>query len=371
MRHPAITRSARMLSRTSAIVLGSLIVTAALTAQTPIGSPVTTEIVDISQGPGSRIASYTAMPLIVAAGDINGPVYRDQAFVNNRGNGYDGVVSLQLNAPNATYICTGTLLWTGLDILTAAHCPAAPGVTSVIANFFPGPFGNAAQVQIASTSWSIKPGYDPAASAIQANDLAIIHLPTLAPVGATRYELFGGDPIGRVFDVVGFGARGSNGVGATESPSFTARRHGYNAFELTWGDLFGPQFDPILLADFDDGTATHDAHCKWFDLCQRGVANEANTAGGDSGGPAFIDGRIAGVTSFGVCFKFRSDTSTNPCSAPPDLDGTLNSSFGELSGWVRPDALWVQQNVVPEPSTWLLLATGLGVIGLVARRRAS
>src|SRR6476661_2138813 len=121
--------------------------------------------------------NYDAEARIVAAGDIQAPPYLD-AWINNRGAGYDGVVSLQINTPGGLYICSGSLLWSGMDILTAAHCPyAGGGATSITANFFPGPFGNTSQIQITSSSWSIKPGYNPAGSAVQANDLAVIHLP--------------------------------------------------------------------------------------------------------------------------------------------------------------------------------------------------
>lgn len=309
--------------------------------------------------------SYDAEQRIVAAGNIQAPPYID-AYINNRGTGYDGVVSLQINTPGGTFICTGSLLWSGVDILTAGHCPnAGGGATSIIANFFPGPAGNTSLVQIASSSWSVKPGYDPLGSAVQANDLAVIHLPTAAPDFVDRYTLYAGDPFSAAFDVVGFGRRGSDGLGATDAASFTARRHGYNLFDFDLGDAFGSMYDGILMADFDDGTATHDASCFWFGVCQRGVAGEANTAGGDSGGPAFINGQIAGVTSFGIRFR---DLPNYPGS-PPDIDATLNSSFGEMSGWVQPDAVWISSVTAPEPSTLVLFASGFLFVGVAARRR--
>lgn len=307
--------------------------------------------------------SYDAETRIVASGDIQSPPYLD-AYINNRGAGYDGVVSLQINTPGGTYICSGSLLWTGLDVLTAGHCPSAGGgATSITANFFPGPFGNTSQVQITSSSWSIKPGYVPGGSAVQANDLAVIHLPTAAPDNVNRYSLYTGDPFGAVFDVVGFGARGSNGLGATISPAFTARRHGYNVFDFGLDQFFGAQYAGILMADFDNGTQTNDASCFWFGICQRGVAGEANTAGGDSGGPAFINGQIAGVTSFGIRFNAPGYP-----GSPPDIDATLNSSFGEMSGWVQPDAVWINSVAAPEPSTLVLFASGFLLVGIMVRR---
>ncbi len=41
--------------------------------------------------------------------------------------------------------------------------------------------------------------------------------------------------------------------------------------------------------------------CFLYDVCDAGLGNaEANTAPGDSGGPSFVNGRIAGVTSYGL-----------------------------------------------------------------------
>ena len=46
--------------------------------------------------------SYEAEPRIVASGNIQSPPFLD-AWVNNRGAGYDGVVSLQINTPGGTF----------------------------------------------------------------------------------------------------------------------------------------------------------------------------------------------------------------------------------------------------------------------------
>ena len=55
-----------------------------------------------------------------------------------------------------------------------------------------------------------------------------------------------------------------------------------------------------MLADSDDGTPAHDVFGALFNLPDLGLGiNEACSAQGDSGGPAFIDGKIAATVDFG------------------------------------------------------------------------
>lgn len=73
-----------------------------------------------------------------------------------------------------------------------------------------------------------------------------------------------------------------------------------------------------LVSDFDDGTSTFDTLGTLGIRTHLGVssiAEESTSAGGDSGGPLFIDGKIAGITSHGA-------------SLLPDF---INRSFGELA----------------------------------------
>ena len=79
---------------------------------------------------------------------------------------------------------------------------------------------------------------------------------------------------------------------------------------------------------------------------------------GDSGGPTFLHGAIAGLHSF----SFRVGSS--------DIDGILNQSFGEFGADVRISAYanWIDaETAVPEPSC--LFPAGFALFTLMARRR--
>src|SRR5690606_2556212 len=67
--------------------------------------------------------------------------------------------------------------------------------------------------------------------------------------------------------------------------------------------------------------------------------DEGLIAPGDSGGPAFIDGQIAGIASY--------IASLSRDNIHPDIDRTINSSFGELGFWQRVSHYqqWIDQHL--------------------------
>ena len=314
-------------------------------------------------GPGG--ISYTAKSTLVTASDPSLPLYAAPAGV-----GYDGVAGLLITKPSGTFLCTGSLVGSAHQhVVTAAHC--VTGATSIQAVFFPPSGGSIVRT---TSTYTIHSGYT--GNVIDQNDIAVIDLGNGGKVNNVQaYGFYTGNAVGQVYNQVGFGASGSGTTGAVLPAGL--RRQGFNRFDFSGADpVFGGFFGDqnILFADFDDGLAAQDASCQltaFFTAsnapyCDLGLGlSEALSAGGDSGGPLLIGGRLAAVTSFGLTFG----------SGLADVDDLLNSTFGEFAGYVPIGfhAGWLAQQVTPEPMTIILVATGLagvGMAGLVRRRRA-
>ena len=273
--------------------------------------------------------------------------FSDSRYHTSPGDGYDGVVRVSYGG----YYATGALLFDGRAVLTTAH-------------LFAGQIGSAS-VTFATSSGSqtvsgVKilphPGYD----ADSNHDLAIVWLSSPAPLTANRYDIYrGSDELGQVMTLVGYGRTGTGYTGATSSvTSSPIRLKAANQFDadaatlksflgsvMAWTPLAGTQ----LIADFDSGTATHDALGRLINRSDLGQGlNEGLIAQGDSGGPAFLQGRIAGVASYTARLSMAG--------IDPDIDASLNSSFGEIGAWQRVSHYqqWIDQSVratYPNPPT--------------------
>jgi hypothetical protein len=171
------------------------------------------------------------------------------------------------------------------------------------------------------------------------NDVAIIWLDRSAPVDAQRYDLYRtDDELGKIFTMVGYGNTGTGWTGAQYCYTCTPERHyAQNQFETTatrlkqdLGYIMGwqPEGNTQLIADFDNGYGFNDALGRLVGIRDLGLGNmEGLIAAGDSGGPAFIDNKVAGVASYGVTLS--------TLTVNPDIDNVLNASFGELAAWQR------------------------------------
>jgi Ca2+-binding RTX toxin-like protein len=213
------------------------------------------------------------------------------------GSGFDGVV--QLFHPGGS--CTGSLLFTGRHILTAAHCVdhngdrvADAGTHQVL---FELPGGNII-IQVPAANIRVHPNYN---STNLANDIAIMRLPVVAPVGAERYDIQRGTgEAGQTIRLVGYGQTGTGTAFPADVPF--AKRSALNRVDTLNTQSHWPGSPPngtVLAYDFDDGTADHDAFGQLFGVHHLGLGSQEGVIGaGDSGGPAFIDNRVAGIHSF-------------------------------------------------------------------------
>ncbi|MEB3341051.1 trypsin-like serine protease [Okeania sp.] len=243
---------------------------------------------------------------------------------------FTGVV--QLENTSRRELCTGTLLaGDGFHILTAAHCFNNQDDS---ANLNPNPSNYQVSFERADGSLeerSVKEIFihpDWTSDSFSNNDIAIVKLLDKAPNFAEGYEIYrDSDEVNQTFTRVGYG---NSGTGANGENNFglSTKRFGNNVYDAL-ADIFAEspvRFTTIpkgtqLAFDFDSGKPENDAFGQQYGLEQLGVELEVNSTSGDSGGPAFIDGKIAGITSYGF----------SPGTGDIDVDDITNASFGEYS----------------------------------------
>lgn len=304
---------------------------------------------------------------------------------------YKGVGSLFITyASTATTgfgaICTGVLT-SNRTVLTAGHCLSNISeagkfdpVKSV--RFFLPSLGERTQaLTFTGSDISVNPNFD-STNILAGADLAQFKLGAKAPTdGYGLYTAQDDSEVGSVFTRVGTGTTGDM-TGTSAGPFDFAQRAGVNLWESN-GDLFGVA-PSILFSDFDDGTAAHDVFGQLGVNAQTGIRDstgkliEVNSSPGDSGGPEFIDGKIAGITSFGITGA-AFDGACGPGqidpypTAPVNSGQCTNSSVGELSGDTQVSQFlpFINNYIasIPEPSSWATLIAGFGIIGVGQRRR--
>lgn len=253
------------------------------------------------------------------------------------GEGYDGVVQVAAGG----FYGSGVLLHGGRAVLTSAH--VLDGADSVTVRLDT-PNG---RISLPTTSYALHPGYD----ATQANsDLALVWLEAPAPLHAQRSPLYRGeDELGQTLSLVGYGLTGDGLTGHDGGSSVPTKRLAENRFDATGEALKaalgrGIAWDPLpgsqLIVDFDDGSATHDALGVLMGLHDTGLGErEGLIAPGDSGGPAFIGDKVAGVATYAASLS-RNGTS-------PDVNASGDSSFGEIAAFQRVSHYqqWIDQRL--------------------------
>jgi secreted trypsin-like serine protease len=304
---------------------------------------------------------------------VAGEDFDDLRYLTPQGTGYDGVGGLLIDTSAGTFLCSGALMSDGIHMLTAAHCLTDffgnPDFLGGTATFFPNPDG----VEVLEIVSAVThPDFN---SFLEAgNDIAILTLAAPASAGVQRYNIYrGADEVGKTFDTSGFGTLGTGLTGESGPAGF--RRHGLNEFDSTMAGTFDifPGWtagETVLFSDFDDGLPQHDAFGLFFGINGLGLGlDEVSTSTGDSGGPAFVNGQIAGLSTFGIRVFFADGSSA-------DIDELTNSSFGEFNAFTRVSSYqdWIDSYVaaeVPEPATGAMLVLGGLFLAFKARRSAS
>lgn len=337
----------------------------------------------------SRIVGQTSTGGVNGGGD---PLY----FANN--GTYKGVVSLIMDyGAGGRFICSGSMIG-ARHIATAAHCVSGGAGTAnplkTTAFFLESGDPNnryhsdgTAQTRNI-TRYFVNSNYT--GEVIDQNDIAILAIGDNAPDFATVYGIATENDLkGANFNVAGFGGRSTIG-GAFGNDSRTGYlRQGDNSYSYRWGDdafngfftdevagenFFGTaDIDFSYVSDFDNGNAANDTACLIAAAvgapgtgCDLGRgASEVGVAGGDSGGPQFLNGKLSSVTSYGLTFG----TAFGDCRAG------LNSSCGEFNGFVplHIHGDFIAQSLagaVPEPETWAMMLMGFGFVGAGMRARS-
>lgn len=391
--------------------LKTLIALTATTVMVAVSSPASaSETLTTPATIGARIQSGTvnglsfiAQSRIVGVGSTGTAAAAGNPIYNPVRPAQNGVVALLIDQGAAgTFICSGSLLPDRRSIVTAAHCVSdgfgTPNPVSATAFFYGGP--NPDQVltntapgggtPIAISNFFVNPNYT--GQVIDQNDIAVLRLADFAPAFANSYHIgTTADLEGQVYNIAGVGGRSTIGGNVGVNAGTGRLRQGFNRFDFKLGDAgFGGFFtdidpatgrnffgtasiDQSILADFDNGLAANDASCLLggaFGLtssqfCNLGLGiREVSSAGGDSGGPQFVNGRVVSVTSYGLSFG----------PAFGDLVPGLQSSFGEFNGFVPTSihSAFIGRSAfgaIPEPTTWAMLIMGFGLVGGAARRR--
>ncbi len=286
-----------------------------------------------------------ARAIVVSGSDPNDPMYLSSLTGVGRINSAGGA-------------CSGSLLSTGRHFLTAAHCVVNPSGNFVDTSFSI-TFQNSSLTEFTYITGNAvyNPDFSPTVIG-SPGDIAVLTLNQFVDPSIERMSLYTGTgELESLAIIAGYGRQGTGATGSVAN-TFGTRRQGLNRVDAIQGST--------LLFDFDSGSI--DQSLFGTDLGEG--LNEVGIAQGDSGGPTLIGGRIAGVHSYLGCAG-----SNGFCFTPPDVDGTLNSSFGEYFGDTRVSvyANWIQSVIdapaeIPEPATFAGSLVALGAVIAAARR---
>ena len=287
------------------------------------------------------------------------------------GGAFDGVGRLLVTTTSSqTFLCFSALLSSGRHLLTAAHCVTDNAGLFDTASATVDFYGDSGTYTLNIGAVFLDPGWaSSGGNVFSGTDIAVLELVNAAPIEVSRYGLYSSfDEVGQTFTKVGYGREGT-GLTGFGAGSAGTKRSGQNEYDTAGTPFFGGISSNVLLYDFDNGNPANDA---WglLGIPDLGLGiNEVLAAPGDSGGPNFIAGQIAAVTSFG--FRYTYSCMTGTCS--PDIDVALNGTFGEVGGDTRVSAYAESINALigaPAPSALALMLIALPLLAWRRRRHA-
>ncbi len=318
------------------------------------------------------------------------------ASFNGVANAFNGTARLSMPG----WTCSGSLLAGGEYVLTAAHC--VEGAASATIRF--GLYGNVALETRTATAMYMHPGWIAGGGMLDdGSDIALIKLS--APVtNLNAYYLSDTRDVGREYIITGYGST-RTGYG-TNSADSGYGHYGYNVIDEESSVVYGvwgldayvpPTYGATYTSDFDSWTNAQGqmiadpdryntfqriADIRGSDAFTSGLAlgaQEALIASGDSGGGDFVWDEVSGNWVLTAVHSWGWDFCNYYSVSPNCSFATGASSYGHVSGstatyshiqWIESIVGYsVTVPVIPEPSTYALMALGLAAVGGMARRR--